>query len=359
MCYDTTTHDINAPCSTSVIPPPPVIEFPCGQRVQGHVIDLCCSPTESDSDREHESNLHSGTIRYDSEQSREIIEYQPHSDSKRWYCSHQVRTNLSLADVDRIVHAGEPTPLEKLSIYAPAPTPVREYVGVLSPNPHIKRRDALIAIGQLRGIKTPYDSSFRNVQSAIDQLELPSVPDIASARKRVAAAGADVERLRERIAMLRGRMAVYREIDATTEVAETEVTLKNAIRTLSEASTEEVAATQRLAQLMDAARIARDSKERRLSLIDRRQNVERRIRAAVFDTMKTEFDHIRQTPWIIEGINTDDDHTSALGDAIAIVSLAPLRAPLIVAESVATAFGGASTLAINLDATMIVGTATM
>jgi hypothetical protein len=348
MTNDDTDHYIGNPQSASAVPPPPIVEFPGGKQVQGHVIDFCRSPTEPDSD--------DSTSIYDSEKRRETIQYRSHSDSERWYCSHQVHTDISPIELNQTVCAGAPTLSERLSIYSPPPTSVREYIGILSPDPDIKRRDALITIGRLCGVKTPYDSSLKTVQSAIDQLEISSVPDITTARRRVADAGADVERLRERVAMLRGQMAVYRETDVTTDITNAEIALKNAIRTLSEASTEEIAATQRLTQLIDIARTARDCKEKRLSLIDRRQNLKRHIRAEIFDVMKAEFDRVRQVPWIAERIDGNNNYTTALADAIAILSLAPLRAPLIVAESVATAFDGISALAIRINATIIVST---
>lgn len=336
--------------STSAVPPAATIELPSGQQLQGHIIEFSDSPIQPDSSDQ--------IISSDSKRSQKAIRPRSNSQLELRYCSHQLNTDISLVELDQAVHAGAPTPSKSLCIYSPAPTPVREYIGVITHNPNIKRRDALIAIGQLWGIKTSYDASFRSVQSAIDQLESSSVPDLTSARERVATAGVDVERLHERVAMLRGRMAVYHESDATADITETEVALKDTIRTLSEASTEEIAAAQRLAQLMDIARSARDQKEKRLSLIDRRQNLTRRIRTAIFDAVKTKFDNTRQTPWITDGIHSNDNHTSALADALAISLLTPLRAPLVIHKHVASTFGGASALAIRLNATVIVGTAT-
>ena len=117
---------------------------------------------------------------------------------------------------------------------------------------------------------------------------------LTAARRRAAAADADVDRLRERAATLRGRLTQARErtdadtaadLGADADTSATEPTVDSlqaefaaATRALSEAETERVAAEQALARAAERSRSVRDARERRLRLRDALANRRREAR---------------------------------------------------------------------------------
>jgi hypothetical protein len=155
---------------------------------------------------------------------------------------------------------------------------------------------ALAAAARERGRDHPTDGDRRRLRTALDDaVDAVDAADdtigpLASARRRAAEADADVDRLRERTATLRGRLteaqarsgsaggAADSEAAAAVDTLRTE--FAEATRTLTEAETERLAAEQALDRAAEIARSTRDSRERRLRLRDALSN---RRRAAQRD----------------------------------------------------------------------------
>jgi hypothetical protein len=100
--------------------------------------------------------------------------------------------------------------------------------------------------------------------------------DLAAAKRRVADASGEEERLKERVAALRGDVRARRAVEAETD--ETLDDLESAAAELSNAQTERIAAEQALERARERAAAARDERERRLELEDRLRNRRREAR---------------------------------------------------------------------------------
>jgi hypothetical protein len=247
--------------------------------------------------------------------------------------------DVSAATVFRATR-GETT---RVRIDCPQPGRVHDHVGRLPPET-FDRRGALAAAARAQGYASPAESALDEARAELADMSPPSV-DVSAARRRVAETGEAEDRLRERVAELRGRLQARRETGADTAAVEAQ--LHEAARQLSEAETERIAAEQALERAESEARAARDRRERRLELEDRVANLEREVRrelsAAVWDEFRAALRSVSAmeagaTPGTYEG----DPETAAL----AVARLAPLDAPVVVAgldriDDVATA---ASTL---------------
>jgi chromosome segregation ATPase len=221
-----------------------------------------------------------------------------------------------------------------------------------SPSPaSFDRRGALADAARALGYASPAQSALAEARSALQSSSSPPAVDVRAARKRVAEAGAERERLRERVAELRGRLQARRETGADATAVEAQ--LNEAGRRLSEAETERIAAEQALERAEQAARDARDRRERRLELEDRVANLERSVRAdlaaAVWERFRSALDVVPGTasagaaPGTYEG----DPVTAAL----AVARLAPLDAPVVVGDL--ARIEGAAAAAEALDAPVI------
>jgi hypothetical protein len=257
-----------------------------------------------------------------------------------------------------VVRAGCPTRPDRPTVHAPPPTRVHTHICHLRADISIDRRAALAAVGATRGVETSHDGDLDGAKQSLRELSPPTVDDaeLRAARRRAAEAGSETERLRERVATLRGRVTARRSDadadgdggDSDDALAEAEASLSEATRNLSEASTERVAATQRLATLEDRAQRARDAREERFRLEDRIENLRRARRSALADAVKPDFRgaatgtaRIESTlDNQIDGPADGADAGDALRDAVATAVIAPLRAPVVVAPDVATALGG-------------------
>jgi chromosome segregation ATPase len=150
-------------------------------------------------------------------------------------------------------------------------------------------------------------------------------------------------------------VAARREDGADDAAAEAEASLSEATRTLSEASTERVAATQRLATLEERARRARDAREERLRLEDRAGNLRRARRAALADAVASEFREARARIGSVLDARPATGPDAGLRDALAVAAVAPLRAPVVVAPDVVTALGGSDAAFERLDVPLVIG----
>lgn len=243
------------------------------------------------------------------------------------------------------VRAGCPTRSDRPTVHAPSPTQIHAHIARLGPEIEIDRTAALAAVGAVRGIETPHDDDLAAARESLRSLSAPAVDTEAlrAARRRAAEAGSETERLRERVATLRGKVTALREEGDDDAVADAETSLSAATRRLSEASTDRVAAAQRLSMLEERAQRARDERERRLRLEDRVGNLERAVRSARADAVAPEFRDARRRigslEWSVAEI-LGPDARPELRDALAVAAIAPFRAPVVVDPAVVDAIGG-------------------
>lgn len=161
-----------------------------------------------------------------------------------------------------------------------------ERVGFLRRGMAVSVVPAVAAAARSRGATTEHDDELRRIDEELATIEVPDV-DLAAARERVADTAADVERLREEVARASGRVEARREDDA--EATDAEAALQSATRELAERETEYHAAKEALAAARRRARDARDARERRLELEDRRGNLRRGARRALADAVTESF----------------------------------------------------------------------
>lgn len=168
----------------------------------------------------------------------------------------------------------------------PAPGDLSARVGPVAPDDGVRSRTALALAARSRGETAPQDDDVRRLRVRLDAFEAERV-DTASLRERLAAAGEDVERLRERAAHLQGRVGALR--DAGDDASEAEATLAETMTELTERETERVAARQALTQARERRREGRDRREERRRLEDRLANRERAARRHLLDRVEPEF----------------------------------------------------------------------
>ncbi|WP_338740172.1 hypothetical protein [Haloplanus salilacus] len=236
---------------------------------------------------------------------------------------------IKVTDVDgrelvRAIRGEEASP----SVDCPAPGPVHGHVAILPPRA-FDRRGALAATARALGHESATRAALEDARAELASLSMPAV-DVRAARRRVAETGSEEERLRERVAELRGRLRARHETGADTTAVEAQ--LDEATRRLSEAETERIAAEQALDRAERAAREARDRRERRLELEDRIANREREVR---YDLAAAVWEQFRSAVHAVPGSATvgptpgefDGDPATA---ALAVARLAPLEAPVVV-----------------------------
>jgi hypothetical protein len=136
-------------------------------------------------------------------------------------------------------------------------------------------RRELAAAARSRGHESSVRDECRRLRDEIEAIEVEPV-DLAAARRRVAAASGEEERLRERVAALRGDVRARRAVEADADEALGD--LESAAAELSSAQTERIAAEQALERARERAAAARDERERRLGLEDRLRNRRRAAR---------------------------------------------------------------------------------
>lgn len=244
------------------------------------------------------------------------------------------------------VHVGCPTRSDRPTVHAPPPTRIHAHIARLTPEVEVDRTAALAAVGAVRGIETPHDDDVAAARESLRSLSPPAVDAEAlrAARRRAAAAGSETERLRERVATLRGQVTALRAEGDDDAVADAEASLSEATRRLSEASTDRVAAAQRLSMLEERAQRARDERERKLRLEDRIGNLKRAVRSARADAVAPAFRDARRrigslVEWSATGVPGADTRP-ALRDALAVAAIAPFRTPVVVDPAVVDAIGG-------------------
>lgn len=222
----------------------------------------------------------------------------------------------------------------RVRVACPEPRPVHEHVGLVSPSASVAVRTALAAAARSRGLTVPQDDELRTLRDRLASIDDPERSDLTDARRRLAGTASSVERLRERVATLRGRVQAGR--DAGRDVSDLERELANATRRLSEQETERAAAREALEGARRRARDSRDARDRRRRLEDRIGNVERAARAHLVDAVRGEFvaavaalpngDTVTDV-----GEDSDPFATDDVTAALAVARVADLGAPLVLA----------------------------
>jgi len=216
------------------------------------------------------------------------------------------------------------------------PGPVHDYVGGVTPGMRLSVRSALAAAARSRGLAAPQDERLTALRRRLAALDPDSV-STREQRRAAAEAGADVERLRERVAELRGRVRELETADA--DAGDARADLAAAVERLSEAETERIAAAERLDAARSVARDARDARERRLRLEDRLANREREARAHLVDRVASDY---AAAVAAVPGANTGEVAAPGANDtslpdarpvtaALAVARVADIAAPVVLA----------------------------
>jgi hypothetical protein len=240
-----------------------------------------------------------------------------------------------------------------VAVDCPSPGPVHDRLGHVRPEMAVDVRGGLAAAARSLGERSPRRDELAAARAELRDHEVPAV-DADDARRRLAEAGTSEDRLRERVAALRGRLRATEEAGGDAAAVRAELT--DAIRELTAVETERIAAEQRLDRLERRARDARDRRERRLALEDRVANLERAVRA---DLAAAVYDRFRAAVAALSaatGVDADagpkpgayegDDVTAAL----AVLRVASVEAPVVVATD---RLGDAASAAARLDAPVI------
>ncbi|MES3516454.1 MAG: hypothetical protein PPP58_02200 [Natronomonas sp.] len=199
--------------------------------------------------------------------------------------------------------------------------PVHHHVGIVAPDRTVDERTALAAAARSRNITSSVADELRALEADAVEPD-PSVPDRSDLRRRVAETGAELERLEERVATLRGRL----QSEGTDDAA---AAYRSAARRLSEAETEHLAAKERLEAARRRAREQRTVQEKRLQQADRRANLRRRARSELASVVRPAADRaVRSLPACAA---STFEAASGVDAALAVCRIAALDAPVVLA----------------------------
>jgi hypothetical protein len=201
---------------------------------------------------------------------------------------------------------------------------------------------ALVPAARSKGWATDFDDDLEAVRDRLASLEEPpAVPEDPGARRQLAEAGDDIDRLRGRVAAMRGRVETAEDSDGAD--------LEAAIRSLSEVETTAAAARERREMVRESAREARDRRQERLRLVDCRDNLARRARRALVERARDAYgDALAAVPGIDEFVDPFEAPSDAM--ALAIARVGDLDAPVVLAVD---RFADADAAATWLDAPVI------
>jgi hypothetical protein len=210
---------------------------------------------------------------------------------------------------------GEPSPY--LAVVPPA-GPVHERVGHVRLAMGLRTRTALAEAARSRGLAAPQDDELGRVREELRSFEPPEPADPPEAPPRE-----EIDRLRGRVAQLRGRVRTLSEGEGDGDPAAARERLREAAGRLSELETRRIARV----ETRDRTRDRRDRRERRLRLEDRVANLERAARAHLVDLVEPAFRRAVATLGGPEDPFAADPVTAAL----ATVRVAEIRAPVVLA----------------------------
>ena len=242
----------------------------------------------------------------------------------------------------------EPSESDEIIATVPEPAAV---VGRVPTGSGLRRE--LAAAARTLGLSSSIEDELIEVRDALAAIEVEPV-DLDAARRRVAAASGEEERLKERVAALRGGVRARREMKAETDETQVETDealsdLESAAAELSAAQSERIAAEQALQRARERAADARDARERRLELRDRLRN---RRRDARRELAREVYPGFRDALAVVPGTDPADAGAEpeaydgpSLAASLAAVRLADLDGPVALgAEAVGWILdrGGAS-----------------
>lgn len=226
--------------------------------------------------------------------------------------------DLRGADVDPVALAaairGEPSPYVAA---APPAGPVHERAGYVRPGMGLRTKTALAAAARSRGLTAPQGEALARVRGELAALD----PDEPPTPARQPPDDGEIERLRERVATLRGRVQALAECGR--DPAEERQALRTAARRLSELETRRAAS----AETRERARGQRDRRERRLQLEDRAANLERAARRHLRERVEADY---AAAVAALDG-PSDPDEADPVTAALAVLRVAAVRAPVVLA----------------------------
>ncbi len=197
----------------------------------------------------------------------------------------------------------------------------------------------LAAAARSRGVRSSVTDAIVETHAAIERIDVPTV-DLVSARRRVAAATGEEERLKERVAAARGDVRGRRAVDAPVKAATAK--LETAAAELSTAQTERIAAEQALERERERAVVARDARERRLRLRDRLENRKREARIelarAVYPTFRGALEAVPMGDPYDAGREPGDYAGPDLAASLAAIRIADLEGPVTLSDRARHAF---------------------
>jgi len=218
----------------------------------------------------------------------------------------------------------------------PAPAP-EAILGRVPTGTSLRRE--LAAAARSRGRESSVSDDLDRLRDEIAAIEVESV-DLAAARRRVAAASGEEERLKERVAALRGDVRARRAVEAETD--ETLGDLESAAAELSSAQTERIAAEQALERARERAASARDERERRLELEDRlrnrRREARRELAIEVYPTFRGALAAVPGGAPTQAGTTPSAYEGPRLAASLAAVRIADLDAPVTLGVEAASLF---------------------
>lgn len=216
-----------------------------------------------------------------------------------------------------------------VSIAAPTPSDLYEHVGHIHPEMGLRTRTALAKAARTRGLDTPQDDAIEAARERLSRLG--SKGDESANREQLrhnaAMAQRETERLRERVAMLRGRLQERQDAGRQTESIAAD--LESAVAKLSAAETEAHAAREELEQARSRARDHRDTELDRFAVAEELANLERKSRSSLVDQLEPAYR--KALADIMEVLEPEPDDPDASVQALAIVRISALEAPVVLA----------------------------
>ncbi|WP_255212472.1 hypothetical protein [Halorubrum sp. CBA1229] len=232
---------------------------------------------------------------------------------------------------------GAPEPARPGEPAEPSDTPVPDPAAVLGRLPTgTSLRRELAAAARSRGRDSSVSDELGRLRDEVAAIEVEPV-DLAAAKRRVADASGEEERLKERVAALRGDVRARRAVEA--ETGETLDDLESAAAELSNAQTERIAAEQALERARERAAAARDERERRLELEDRlrnrRREARRELAADVYPAFRDALGAVPDGDSSSAGSGPSEYDGPRLAASLAAVRIADLDAPVTLGREAA------------------------
>jgi hypothetical protein len=239
--------------------------------------------------------------------------------------------------------------VDGVSATCPPPSEAHATLGRVDDENSDSIRTLLAAAARSRGMRAPESEELVAVRRRADAVDVPEF-DLSAARQRAAETSDETDRLRERVAALRGRLREREVLGEPTDEINAEFV--EAVGRLSEVETERIAARQALERAERRARDARTTRERRLRLEDRAANLERAARKRLAGAVYGEFAAaVRSLPGrAVPGASPREYEGDRVTAHLAAVRVARLSAPVVLAVR---RFDSAREAAVRLDAPVV------